>query len=215
QVLRRATFAVNAHALLADRVSPEGPYDAAAANGLAVIVADISPGSEMQATKAGDRVLAPLKLLDILSSSGAGAWLPKLSLSLLEEGILLCQEFRHGRADDEWTRVTRHHIEALVYLDNHPSLGVLQMTDGQSFEEAVVTLYQLAVAEHYPSDPKDGSLFPDVVECPSCWRHTLITQGWDVFGIEVGEGTCIACGYERTYEDTINDALHRISDDDK
>jgi hypothetical protein len=32
-------------------------------------------------------------------------------------------------------------------------------------------------------------------------------------GIEVGEGVCIACGYERTYEDTVNDAMDRVMRD--
>ena len=44
-------------------------------------------------------------------------------------------------------------------------------------------------------------MVPDPVEFPQCWRDTLIAQEWDAWGIEVGEGVCIACGYERTYED--------------
>ena len=46
-------------------------------------------------------------------------------------------------------------------------------------------------------------MVPDPVQCPQCWRDTLIAQEWDTWGIEVGEGVCIACGYERTYEDTV------------
>jgi Zn ribbon nucleic-acid-binding protein len=103
--------------------------------------------------------------------------------------------------------VGNHHIDALVKLDDHWSLQVRQRLVGKTFEDAVVLCFEEEAERQLPWDPKGRTSFPDPVECPQCWRHTLLTDGWDDWGVEVGEGICISCGYERTYEDTIGDAL--------
>lgn len=83
----------------------------------------------------------------------------------------------------------------------------------KTFDDAVVLCFQAEVESQLPWDPKERSMVPDPVECPQCWRDTLIAQEWDAWGIEVGEGVCIACGYERTYEDTVTAAMDRVMRD--
>src|ERR1039458_9008468 len=100
RVLRRAMFGLSAGALLEDRGPAEGLYDAAVANALAAIVAADCPGRELDAK---GQVLAPLGLLKALSED---TW---VDIATLKEGIILSQAFRHGRAEDEWTRIAGRH----------------------------------------------------------------------------------------------------------
>jgi Zn ribbon nucleic-acid-binding protein len=132
---------------------------------------------------------------------------------LLKEGVLWSQPFRHGRADDEWARIRIDHVQALVKLDGHRSLRVRERLVDKTFEDAVVLCFEAEAESQLPWDPKERSMVPNPVECPQCWRDTLIAQEWDAWGIEVGEGVCIACGFERTYEDTVNDAMDRVMRD--
>jgi hypothetical protein len=192
-----------------DRVTAEGPFDVAVANGLAAILSDVQPGAEVNA----ERVLSPTQLLDKLEELQVNyAEVSLIDLPLLREGVQLSQPFRHGRADDEWTRVGTDHVQALVKLDDYRSLRVRELLANKTFEAAVVLCFNAEAENRLPCDPKDRSMFPDPVECPQCWRYTLLADGWDDWGVEVGEGTCIACGYERTYEDTVDDAMRRVAE---
>ncbi|MFZ1115675.1 MAG: hypothetical protein WAN44_07600 [Propionibacteriaceae bacterium] len=94
-------------------------------------------------------------------------------------------------------------MQALVKLDDHRSLRVRERFVDKTFVDAVVLCFEAEAESQLPWDPKERSMVPDPVQCPQCWRDTLIAQEWDAWGIEVGEGVCIACGYERTYEDTV------------
>ena len=58
-----------------------------------------------------------------------------------------------------------------------------------------------------PFDPKERSMVPEPSACDECGRMTLITEEFDAFGIGPGEGICIACGEERTYDHTVRDYL--------
>jgi hypothetical protein len=194
-------FGLSASALLGDRVPAEGLYDAAVANGLAAIVAAELPGRELDAN---GKVLAPLGLLKALTEG------TRIDIATLKEGVILSQAFRHGRAEDEWNRITGRHLAALVALDGHDALGVVGRANGRTFESFILELYDDETAEHFPSDPKDRSLLPEPTECPECNRNTVIGEGWDEFGVGLAAGAfCIACGYESTREDVISEAMDR------
>lgn len=205
RVLRRVAYGLNTLALREGRVPAEGPFDAAAANGLAAIIAHEHPGAER--SKDG-QISSPNQLLGyVRQQRDTEPWAQSINVELLEEGVRWSQPFRHGRADDEWTRVSGSHIAALVGLDEHPALQVLSYLQGKTFDEAVVHAYADEATEQLPFDPKDRSGTPPPTECSECWRETVISQDWDAWGIYAGEGACIACGYERTYEDTVDDFM--------
>lgn len=204
KILRRTVFATNVHAMSSGAVSPDGSFDAAAANALALMVSYEVKGAEYD--KAG-RVRSPLELLDVVIRLPAiGTHLPDLDAARLRNAILESQKFRHGRADDEWARLDKADIDSLAYLDEHPGLGVLDVTEGLSFDDVVVALWRIETDGHVEWDRKHGDL-NDVIECPDCWRETLVTIGSDAFGIGPGQGRCIACGYLRTEEEAFDEAL--------
>jgi hypothetical protein len=205
RVLRRAAFGLNAAALTDDRVPPEGLFDAAAANGLAAIVAAELPGREFDRN---GRVHAPRRLLTMLREEG-GPGTEWIDSEVVIDGLTLSQPLRHGGADDEWTHITNRHIDALADLDRHDALQVIDQANGSTFHELVVALYAVEVQEKLPFDLKDRLTVPDPEECPECGRETLIAEGWDPFGVGIGEGTCIACGYERTEPEVIGEAVDR------
>ena len=207
RVMRRCVYALNALALRDDRVPRDGAFDAAAANALAAIVAYIASGREY--TSGGGWVQSPAALLaiarrepeikvDTLSNS---------DLQTLEEGIEKAKLIRHGRADEEWDVLDERHVDALISLDQHPALQVLEIVDGLDFAQAVVELYRTETEELIPFSPKERSMVPEPSECDHCGRMTLIIEGSDVFGFGPGEGICIACGEDRTYDDTVRDYL--------
>ena len=120
QVLRRVRYATNAVALRDDQLPPEGPYDAALTNGLLVIVADEWPGEEVWP---GGRMKPARDLLDVINSHGNP--FPYVDASVLREGLDLTQPARHGRSDDEFAVLHADHVDALIALDQHPSLQFL------------------------------------------------------------------------------------------
>ena len=207
RVMRRCVYALNTLALRDDRVPLDGAFDAAAANGLAAIVAYSASGHEYEG--AGEWVKPPTKLLAIVTRE-AGIRTEALcttQLGLLATAIKRIQPLRHGRADEEWDVLDRDHLDALISLDKHPALQVLDLVDGMDFAQASVELYRQEAAALMPLDSNDHLAIPEPATCDSCMRTTLLSKEFDVFGIHVGEGTCIACGEERTYEDTVLDYL--------
>lgn len=206
-VMRRCVYALNTLALKDDRLPRDGAFDAAAANGLAAIVASESSGDEFE--KKGRWVKSPLQLAETVSQKQA-IWKSQISatvLTTLREGIKKAQPVRHGGADEEWDVLDEKHVGALIALDGHPALQVLDDLDEKSFAEAVTLLYWLETNEHYPADQWERSQMPDPGYCDDCGRQTLVSEGFDAFGIGPGEGVCIACGLERTYDDTVDDHL--------
>lgn len=212
RVMRRCVYALNTLALRDDRLPRDGAFDAAAANGLAAVVAYESSGDEFETHGArGARVKSPLHLVETIVQNQAG-WNDSISidaLTALRDGIRLVQPIRHGNADEEWDVLNEKHIEALIALDDHSALQVLDELDGKAFAEAITTLYWRETSEHYPVDPWDRSQMPAPDFCDECGRQTLVSEQFDAFGIGPGEGVCIACGRERTYEDTLADHLER------
>ena len=207
RVMRRCVYALNALALRDDRVPRDGAFDAAAANGLAAIVAYSAIGREYEGSHG--RVKSPRALLAIVKRDDKIRMcaLDTSDLSVLEEALAKAQSLRHGRADEEWDVLDGRHVDALILLDRHPALQVLDLVDGMDFAQAAVELYRQEAEKFMPSRPEDRLGVPEPATCESCMRMTLIAGAFDVFGIHVGEGNCIACGEERTYEDTIRDYL--------
>ena len=207
RVMRRCVYARNSLALRDDRVPRDGAFDAAAANALAAIVAYGASGHEY--TSDGGRVKSPTALLAIVAQD------PEIKtdaiddseLQTLKEGIEKAQPIRHGRADEEWDVLGKRHVEALISLDQHPALHVLETVDGLDCEQAEAELYGHEAEERRRllSDPRGHSMVPEPSDCHYCGRMTLVAEEFDVFGFGPGEGTCIACGEERTYDDTVGE----------
>ncbi len=92
---------------------------------------------------------------------------------------------------DEWIKMVKHRAYDERRPDERPRV--------------------LVVATH--GGPKERLDHPEPGDCDNCWRPTMISDGWDDWGLFNGPGACIACGYIRTREDTISDALaFRLSD---
>lgn len=193
RAIRRSRYGMNALAVFDPTVPPEGPYDAAVTNGLLVIVAVVAPGEDFG--RRGTR--SATQLLDVLEAYDVEA----VNIERLREGLGLTQGFRHGRADEEWITIDPRHVQAMMDLDNHPSLDVLRTArDVRNVDECLVAMFVDEAEQHLPLDPKDRFDAPEPDLCDSCGRPTFLAQGWDMFGGNDAPGRCIACGYIRTEE---------------
>ncbi len=204
QVLRRVRYATNVLALEADRIPPEGPFDAALTNGLLSIVAEEWPGAD--AFKSGNRMLPASELLNMVEHSGG---LPMVALDTLREGLGLTQPFRHGRADDEFAIIRPNHRAALAALDTHYSLRFIETARGLTLDESVVVAFTERAEAELPFDPKDRLETPDPDYCDDCGRWTFLPSGWDMFGGNDSGGFCVACGHEVSEEDAHERAVSR------
>ena len=208
RVIRRCVYALNSLALRHDRVPRDGAFDAAVANALATIIADWRDGQEFDSK---GRVRSPLELLKMVTNSSSRR--PQetqlmAQFKTLQDGVESAQQFRHGRADDEWDALGTHHVEALIALDTHPSLRVLNIVDGLNFADAAFELYRHESNKLLPSNPKDRSIAIEPTDCLECGRMTLIVDSFHWSGIGVGKGFCIACGFEQT-EQVADDEFFR------
>lgn len=206
RVMRRCVYALNTLALKDDRLPRDGAFDAAAANALAAIVAHRSRGAEYRPKS--DQVKSPLTLIGIVARKKVRTKaVSKAHIATLKAGIEHAQAVRHGRADEEWDLLRSEHVDSLIALDKHPTLNVLDALDGKNFDDAITLLYWLETEKHYPADPCDRMQMPEPDYCDECGRRTLVSDEFDAWGINLGEGVCIACGRERTYDDTVSDHL--------
>lgn len=184
-------------------------FEEALSNGLAAIVSYECAGSEYDQN---GKVLSPSKLLEHLTRLEV---IDEEESLLLSEAIKETQKLRHARAQDEWLQTNPRHLQALVDLDSHPALSVLDRAKTSSYEELVLALYQDEVDDALPIRPKDRYVMPDPEQCPECLRITLMGDGFDDFGVGLAAGAvCIACGYERTVEHEMEDAFRRLIDRD-
>lgn len=201
--MRRLRFGLNTVALERDAVPPEGPFDVALTNGLAAIVASDHAGSEKDRK---GRILAARQLLDILEAAGSD-----LDFGALREGLDVTQPLRHGGADDEFLMPVRRHLQALVALDEHPALRVLEDARSvASTDELLSRLYDEAVREAAGVDYlslKEQLDRPDFEICDVCGRETFLPEGFDDFGGTLAPGQCFACGYRRDDETARDQAL--------
>ncbi len=201
--MRRCVYSLNTLAMRDDRLPRDGAFDSAVANALAAIVAYKESGREYEDPE--KRVKAPSELLSIVRNdeSVRTNTLSSPDLRTLKKGIKKAQKFRHGRAEDDWDVLREEHIKALIALDQHPALQVLELVDGMNLDEALSTVFEEEALSLLPYDSEEYSFASDPVFCDCCGRMTLIAEDSDVFGWGVGEGICIACGEERTYDDTV------------
>jgi hypothetical protein len=140
-----------------------------------------------------------------------------LDVRTLQDGIEATQAARHGRGGG---RLQRRHLEALLALDGHRSLGVsgeeqqeqiretAQREDAGSQRRAAEYLELIGEdeatlrAEHvvnpnayHPKHNPDGH---DLDSCPVCGHETFCVEGLaPVFG-RVGHGRCLVCTYTRS-----------------
>jgi hypothetical protein len=214
QVMRRLRYGLNVVALERDLVPPEGPFDVALTNGLAAIVASDHPGDEQDRK---GRMLSASGLLKILEDRGE-----VLDFAALRDALDITQPMRHGRADDEYLLPVQRHLQALVELDDHRALLVLEQARAASkVEDLLARLYADSANEVTGLDVmafKDRLDQPDLEECDECWRTTFLPDGHDEFGGTNSTGRCVACGYERD-EDTARELavraeLDRVMDKD-
>ncbi|WP_406490484.1 hypothetical protein OHB06_51745 [Streptomyces sp. NBC_01604] len=222
----------------------EGIFDQALSNGLAVIVASEWPGDE--ADRKG-RVLSASALLKVIEghipATDGIVLIPdkhpapeipqgnmntifqaprpslhtRIDVRTLHHGIEVSQTARHGRGVGG---LQQRHIEALLALDGHESLGVMGeeqqdrvretalREDTASRDQAARYLERIGEdeavrrAEHvenpnayHPKRNPDGH---DLDTCPVCGHETFCVEGLaPIFG-RVGYGQCLVCTYTRT-----------------
>lgn len=211
RAIRRSRYGMNALAVFDPRVPPEGPFDAAVTNGLLVIVANEHPGEDF---KKDDRARSATELLEVLEPFETSG----VDIERLQEGIELTQGFRHGRAHEEWVTIGPQHVQAMMDLDTHPSLSVLEKTrEVRNVDECLWATFLDEAEEHLPWDPKERYGTPEPDLCDNCHRPTFLADGWDMFGGNDAPGRCIACGYVRTEEVAdelaVNRAFHEAVND--
>lgn len=141
-----------------------------------------------------------------------------VDVPVLRDAIRIAHPVRHGRPRQG--ELTSQHVDALLALGGHPDLqGLLS---GQQADEdygrdkardlwlADNALDYLAVigdeeaerraglaSRYLPADPKDRLLSHDVQDCPVCCYTALLPTSIDSFGVGIGAGHCIVCGYHR------------------
>ncbi|MFI9358508.1 hypothetical protein [Streptomyces lydicus] len=222
----------------------EGVFDQALSNGLAAIVASEWPGKEVDRK---GRVLSASALLRVIEEhvpatdgitlvpdehpmpdipqgdTDSLSQAPRLSshtridVRTLQNGIEASQAARHGRGAGA---LQHRHIEALLALDGHRSLGVMgeeqqdriqqtaQAEDVASQKRAAEYLERIGeeeatrraenVANPNAYHPKHNPGGHDLDTCPVCGHETICVEGLDpVFG-RVGYGQCLVCTYTRT-----------------
>ncbi|MFG2683955.1 hypothetical protein [Streptomyces sp. NPDC048392] len=222
----------------------EGVFDQALSNAVAAIVASEWPGEELDRNGRVRSASALLRLIeehvpatdgivlvpdkDLMPEIPQGATdslfqAPRFSshtridVRTLQDGIEASQAARHGRGAGG---LQRSHIEALLALDGHRSLGVIgeeqqdriqrlaQEEDTASQKRAVEYLEHIGgeeaarraenVTNPNAYHPKHNPGGHDLDTCPVCGHETFCVEGLDpVFG-RVGYGQCLVCTYIRT-----------------
>ncbi|MEU5836398.1 hypothetical protein ABZ820_22390 [Streptomyces diacarni] len=155
----------------------------------------------------------------------AGPCETRVDVGTLLDALVVTQAVRHAREDgeeaDEAPRLLeRRHVEALLALDSHPSLGFLAMEqegryedvaqkqDALEREQAGRTLERIGEEEahrreaaaadlHYGPSPDDPYAL-EIQECPVCGYEAFSSDGGDELGMRVGSGECLVCHYRRS-----------------
>lgn len=243
----------------------EGIFDQALSNGLAAIVACEWLGEELDRR---GRVLPASALLKVIEEhlgatdgvvhlpdeGGSSPHIPqgdtvslfqtprlsahtRIDVRTLQNGIDATQKARHGRGAGG---LRRRHVEALLALDGHRSLGrmgeeqqdriqqIAQREDVASQKRAAEYLDLIGEEEatrraenaanpnaYHPKRNPDGH---DLDICPVCGHETFCVEGLDpVFG-QVGYGQCLVCTYTRTpgaaEDEAFTEHLRSIMDDE-
>jgi hypothetical protein len=242
----------------------EGVFDQALSNALAAIVASEWPGEESERNGRVRSASALLKVIEghILATDGI-VLIPdkhpmpeipqggtdslfqvarlsshtRIDVRTLQNGIEASQAARHGRGVGG---LQYRHVEALLALDGHRSLGVMgeeqqdriqqiaQAEDAASQKRAAEYLERIGeeeatrragnVANPNAYHPKHNPGGHDLDTCPVCGHETFCVEGLDpVFG-RVGYGQCLVCTYTRTpgaaEDEAFTEHLRSIMDDE-
>ncbi|MEU6402332.1 hypothetical protein [Streptomyces sp. NPDC046985] len=242
----------------------EGVFEQALSNGLAAIVASEWPGKELNRNGRVQSASTLLKVIEEHIPATDGVVLvpdqhpmqeipqddtdslfqaprrsshTRIDVRTLQNGIESSQAARHGRGVGG---LQHRHIEALLALDGHRSLGAMgeeqqdriqqiaQAQDAASQKRAAEYLERIGEEEaarraenvanpnaHHPKRNPDGR---DLDTCPVCGHETFCVEGLaPVFG-RVGYGQCLVCTYIRTpdvaEDEAFTEHLRSIMDDE-
>lgn len=149
----------------------------------------------------------------------------RVDVGTLLDALKITQPVRHARedgdeAEGEPRALERRHVEALLALDFHPSLGALAMEQEDRYEDSAQqqderergqagqTLQRIGEEEadrraaaaadlHTGPTPDDpGAL--ELHECPVCCHEAFSSDGEDELCMQVGYGECLVCHYRRS-----------------
>ncbi|WP_237496762.1 hypothetical protein [Streptomyces sp. SID8385] len=149
----------------------------------------------------------------------------RVDVGTLLDALEVTQPVRHAREDKDETEgepraLERRHVEALLALDAHPSLGALDMEredrfegsaqqqDAREREQAGQTLQRIgeeeadrraaAAADLHTGPTADDPGALELQECPVCWHEAFSSDGQDELCMQVGYGECLVCHYRRS-----------------
>lgn len=142
-----------------------------------------------------------------------------IDVDALQAALAATQPTRHARPAGGRDLLPTE-VAALLELDQHPALLTLsgarsdraftatERRDREAQADAFDYLMVIGdeeaarraatVEDYLPFDPKERSIADDPQECPVCSNDTLLVDAVDSFGLGVGAGRCIVCGYRRT-----------------
>jgi hypothetical protein len=140
----------------------------------------------------------------------------RIDVRTLEDGLDATQPARHASGHGG---LQHQHVDALLALDDHPSLRVTREEqanrewenaweeDGHSVARAVAFLERIRDDEaarravtvdnpnaYHPKHNPDGH---DLESCPVCGYETFCVDGLDIYG-RAGYGQCLPCTYMRS-----------------
>ncbi|MFD4862709.1 hypothetical protein [Streptomyces atratus] len=143
----------------------------------------------------------------------------RIDFATLTDALEATQATRHGR--ESGRPLERRHVDALLALDDHTSLMVLDAEredryersaseeDYREREQALKRLKRLGKEEadrraaiaaeiHEGYHPKHQPAGLDLQECPVCNYPAFSSEGGDELGMQIGVGQCLVCHYERS-----------------
>ncbi|CAL9362632.1 hypothetical protein SUDANB105_00698 [Streptomyces sp. enrichment culture] len=234
EIERAYQYAECTAVLEADHEVPGGEaiFDQALSNGLLTIVAAEWPGEETKPK--GSMMRSAAELLTVIEEKadeqedgtllislpdGDGLGRVRVDTATLRDGIKQTQAPRHGRGKGS---LERHHIDALLALDEHPALGRIPevVSDGRWVKAEVRDIYERDRAQKYldflghEEVELRAERAPDLVEYPhpkhnpdreGCDLEDCGVCGYESFKLdypaefeETGSGACLVCSYTRT-----------------
>lgn len=209
----------------------EAIFDQALSNGLLAIVAAEWPGEEVDPKKL--RTLSAATLLGVIEEKADkqpdGTFLIPgtradpdvvcVDTKTLRDGVTETQAPRHGRGEG---KLERRHIDALLVLDRHRSLGRIPevVSDGRWIKAEIHDLYDRDRAQVYLEFIGDEEAQMRAERAPELtesyhpkhnpdWEGTELEHcavcGYESFRLDVpvdfedtGSGACLVCSYTRS-----------------
>ncbi|MFE5118391.1 hypothetical protein [Streptomyces sp. NPDC056669] len=143
----------------------------------------------------------------------------RIDIATLADALDATQPTRHGREGGR--PLERRHIDALLALDDHTSLMVLDAEredryersaseeDRREWARALRRLGRVGKEEadrraaeaaelHEGYHPKHNPDGLDLQDCPVCNYTAFSSEGGDELGMQIGVGQCLVCHYERS-----------------